>query len=79
MLRMEVFDHPTRMVTLSEHREPKGLSLNLMTRAVTSVGGSPLLFTLRHEGQQGELDFSPAEERLSLKWASAPGFLDARR
>jgi len=41
MLRMEVFDHPTRMVTLSESAaadEPKGLSLNLMARATDPVG-----------------------------------------
>ena len=25
---------------------------------------------------RGELDFSPAEKAMSLKWASAPGFLD---
>jgi hypothetical protein len=41
MLGMEVFDHPTRMVTLSESAaadEPKGLSLNSMTRATSPVG-----------------------------------------
>jgi hypothetical protein len=43
-----------------------------MMRAMASAGGSPLL-------QQGELDFSPAEERSNLKWALALGFLDARR
>jgi hypothetical protein len=45
MLRMARF-HPNcglRRVNYGGH----------MTRAITSVGGSPLLFTLRHEGQQG--------------------------
>ena len=32
-----------------------------------AFGGSPLL-------QQGELDFSPAEKELLLKWALALGF-----
>jgi hypothetical protein len=36
------------------------------------LGGSPPL-------QQGELDFSPAEERSNWKAASAAGFFNARR
>jgi len=35
MLSLEDFDHPVRMVTLSEHREPKGLHMSLMSRATS--------------------------------------------
>ena len=37
MLNQEHCDHPMRMVTLSEHREPKGLYMNLMTGAARPV------------------------------------------
>jgi hypothetical protein len=43
-----------------------------ITSVVAPVGASPLVFPLRHEGQQGE--FSPTKERLVLKWVLAPGF-----
>jgi hypothetical protein len=39
MLNAEDCDHPMRMVTLSEHREPKGLHMSLMTRLRQAYGG----------------------------------------
>src|SRR5713226_2134507 len=44
MLILEDFDHPMRMVTLSEHREPEGLSLNSITSAAHLCQG----FALHH-------------------------------
>jgi hypothetical protein len=44
-----------------------------MKSAVTSVGGSPLLFTLRHEGQQGGAGLQSSGRAFVLKMGFSPG------
>jgi hypothetical protein len=46
-----------------------------MTRAVTSVGGSPLLFTLRHEGQQGEAGLQSSGRAFEYLLTFCAGFV----
>jgi hypothetical protein len=44
-----------------------------MTRAATSDGGSPLLFTLRHEGQQGGAGLQSSGRAFAPKMGFSPG------
>ena len=67
----------TNLGHVNSRKLPNWLGKHLMipdraSFAKSAFGGSPRL-------QQGELDFSPAEKESILKWALAPGFLEARR